>query len=78
NGTSMASPQVANLAAKMLVVNPDLKPEQIKKILADTATPSDENPDIFLIHSKHAVETAAKLRKDYKSGLLQQYIVSTK
>lgn len=78
NGTSMASPQVANLAAKMLVVNPDLKPEQIKKILSDTATPSDENPKIFLIHPKHAVEAAVKARKDYKIGLLQQYIVSAK
>src|SRR4029078_5548532 len=29
SGTSMASPQVANLAGKILAVNPALKPEQV-------------------------------------------------
>ncbi|HEY3532152.1 MAG TPA: S8 family serine peptidase, partial [Casimicrobiaceae bacterium] len=37
SGTSMASPQVANLAAKMLAVNPKLTPPQLIAIIRDTA-----------------------------------------
>lgn len=67
NGTSMASPQVANLAAKILVVNPSLEPEQIKKIMYETATVSEEDSTIRLIHPKKAVEAAAEM-----AGLLSQ------
>ena len=37
SGTSMASPQVANLAAKMLAVNPKLTPAEVIAIIRDTA-----------------------------------------
>ena len=37
SGTSMASPQVANLAGKMLAVNPRLTPPRLVKIIVDTA-----------------------------------------
>jgi len=37
SGTSMASPQVVNLAAKMLAVDPGLTPTQIIAIIRDTA-----------------------------------------
>ena len=37
SGTSMASPQVANLAAKILAVNPGLKPTEVIAIIRDTA-----------------------------------------
>ncbi len=37
SGTSMASPQVANLAAKMLAVNPKLKPTELIKLIVDNA-----------------------------------------
>jgi subtilisin family serine protease len=37
SGTSMASPNVANLAAKILAVNPKLKPEQVIEIIKSTA-----------------------------------------
>src|SRR5581483_1453988 len=33
SGTSMASPNVANLAGKLLAVNPKLSPEQLKRII---------------------------------------------
>lgn len=42
SGTSMASPQVANLAAKMLAVDPALTPRQIIAIIRITA---DTTPD---------------------------------
>jgi hypothetical protein len=36
SGTSMASPQVANLAGKILAVDPKLKPAEVIKIIIDT------------------------------------------
>jgi len=42
SGTSMASPNVANLAAKILAVKPSLKPEEVIAIIRDTA---DETSD---------------------------------
>ena len=42
SGTSMASPQVANLAAKLLAVNPKLTPADIIKVIRETA---DKTPD---------------------------------
>ena len=42
SGTSMASPQVANLAGKMLAVNPKLTPPQVIAIIVATA---DKTPD---------------------------------
>lgn len=38
-GTSMAAPHVAGVAALMKAANPNLTPEQIKSMLADTAKP---------------------------------------
>jgi subtilisin family serine protease len=57
SGTSMASPQVANLAAKMLAVNPKLTPPQLIAIIRDTA---DRTPDSRrnLINPKKAVAAA--------------------
>ncbi|MDP3277032.1 MAG: S8 family serine peptidase [Deltaproteobacteria bacterium] len=39
SGTSMASPNVANLAAKMLSVNPRLRPAQVVSIIESTGDP---------------------------------------
>jgi len=40
SGTSMASPNVANLAAKLLAAKPSLKPEEVIAIIRDTADKS--------------------------------------
>ena len=58
SGTSMASPQVANLAGKMLVVNPTLKPAEMIKLIRDTADKTADGRRT-LVNPKKAVETAA-------------------
>lgn len=57
SGTSMASPNVANLAAKILVVNPRLKPTEVIALIRDTA---DRSPDgrRVLINPKKALALA--------------------
>ena len=56
SGTSMASPQVANLAAKILAVNPKLTPPQVIELIRDTA---DKTPDgrRTLVNPKKAVQS---------------------
>ena len=63
SGTSMASPQVANLAAKILAVDPSLMPAQVIALIRDTA---ERTPDgrRTLINAKKAVAAAmSKARK---------------
>ncbi len=57
SGTSMAAPQVANLAAKLLAVNPRLDPEQLIRIIVDSA---DRSPDgrRNLLNPKRALAAA--------------------
>lgn len=42
SGTSMASPNVANLAAKLLAAKPSLKPTEVIAIIRETAEPSSD------------------------------------
>ena len=57
SGTSMAAPQAANLAAKMLAVNPKLAPTDVIRIIRDTV---EKTPDgrRMLLHPAKAVEAA--------------------
>src|SRR6185503_11166932 len=57
SGTSMASPQVANLAAKILAIDPKLKPTEVIKLIRETA---DTTPDgrRTLVNPKKAVQAA--------------------
>ena len=57
SGTSMASPNVVNLAAKILAVNPGLKSSDVIRIIRDTA---DATPDgrRHLINPKNALAAA--------------------
>jgi subtilisin family serine protease len=57
SGTSMASPQVANLAAKMLAVNPKLKPAEVIAIIVRTAEKTGDGRRT-LINPAKAVEAA--------------------
>ncbi|MBS0320986.1 MAG: S8 family serine peptidase [Proteobacteria bacterium] len=61
SGTSMAAPQVTNLAAKILAVNPTLTPPQVIAIIVATADKTADGRRT-LINPKKAVAAAA-LRK---------------
>lgn len=47
SGTSMATPQVAGVAALMLQANPQLEPQDIKTVLMNTAKPLDGTYSVF-------------------------------
>jgi hypothetical protein len=57
SGTSMASPNVANVAAKILAVNPRLRPAEVIAVIRETA---DRTPDgrRALVNPKQAVAIA--------------------
>ncbi len=55
SGTSMASPNVCNLAAKLIAINPDLTPTEVVTLIEVTADPNAEHPNILLINPQNAV-----------------------
>lgn len=57
SGTSMAAPQVANLAGKMLAVNPKLRPQDVIAIVVATAEKSTDGRRT-LIHPAKALAAA--------------------
>lgn len=60
SGTSMASPQVANLAAKMLVVNPALTPPELIALMVSTADRSADGRRVLMNPKKAVAAAAAK------------------
>ncbi|WP_158880007.1 S8 family serine peptidase [Rhodanobacter sp. L36] len=56
SGTSMAAPEVTNLAAKILAVNPKLTPEQVIDIITRTSD-AGESPTIRRINPKAALSS---------------------
>jgi hypothetical protein len=61
SGTSMAAPQVANLAGKMLAVNPRLKPAEMIDIIVKTSEKTADGRRV-LVHPANAVAAAAGKR----------------
>ena len=59
SGTSMSSPQVANLAAKMLALNPRLDPPALVKIIVDTADKTSDGRR-NLMNPKKAIAAATR------------------
>ncbi|HEX8699324.1 MAG TPA: S8 family serine peptidase [Myxococcaceae bacterium] len=63
SGTSMAAPGITNLAAKMLILDPGLKPEDLKKMMAQTTNKTDAWKDTTasggLVNEQKAYELAA-------------------
>lgn len=52
SGTSMASPQVANLAAKLLAIDPTLAPAALIELIRKGSDPSAEDSRIRLINAR--------------------------
>jgi len=56
SGTSMASPAVANLAAKLFSIDPSLTPKDVIDLIKQGLTPSKNDARILLIDPKKSVE----------------------
>jgi subtilisin family serine protease len=48
SGTSFAAPYVSNIAAKVLLINPDLSVEELKKLLLETYKITKENREYLI------------------------------
>ncbi len=59
SGTSMAAPQVANLAAKLWAVQPDLTVAQVVDALTGTATPEGE-AGLLVVHPANALASVSE------------------
>ena len=62
SGTSMASPQVANLAAKILALRPKLKVAEVIKLIEDTADPLPGYEGRKIINPKAAIERLERVQ----------------
>ena len=60
SGTSMAAPQVTNLAAKIIAINPSLNTSQVIEAITRTSDPMPGHNGKFLINPKKAVEQVKK------------------
>ncbi|MEC7526279.1 MAG: S8 family serine peptidase [Myxococcota bacterium] len=63
SGTSMASPNVANLAAKMLAVSPGLSPAQVITIIRETGTAIPAPFYGVIAHEERAIARARRERR---------------
>jgi len=50
SGTSMASPNVCNLAAKLLAMDPSLKPAQVMQIIEKGCEAHADDPKLLVVH----------------------------
>ncbi len=55
SGTSMAAPQVVNLAGKIWAKNPTLSVAGVKNLILKGATPSKDKPEILLINPRQSL-----------------------
>jgi subtilisin family serine protease len=62
SGTSMASPNVANLAAKILAVNPQLKPREVIALIRDTADRTSDGRRALMNPKKAIALTESKMQ----------------
>jgi len=64
SGTSMASPNVANLAAKLFAMAPGLTPAEAAGIIRDSADEVTEGDNVLrVVHPRHAAERLESERK---------------
>jgi hypothetical protein len=60
SGTSMAAPQVTNLAAKILALKPELKPAQVIDLIRANTDPVPDQQGRFIINPKKTIGTILK------------------
>lgn len=60
SGTSMASPNALNLAAKLFALDPGLTPAQVVELMKQGATPREGDASFLLIHPQQSVELLKK------------------
>jgi subtilisin family serine protease len=61
SGTSMASPNVVNLAAKLFALDPELTPVEVKELIINGATPRGGEEDMLLIHPRRSADLLHQL-----------------
>jgi hypothetical protein len=66
SGTSMASPEVTNLAAKLFALDPKLTPDDVIALIKQGLEPSKKNAKILLLNPKKSIE-ALKARAAAKT-----------
>jgi hypothetical protein len=66
SGTSMAAPNVANLATKILAVNPKLEPAEVVELIVETGDPIASPFDGRIANEEKAVKRARRLRRKKK------------
>jgi subtilisin family serine protease len=66
SGTSMSSPAVVNLAAKIIAVEPSLTPQAVIELILEGATPRDGDKDFLLLHPKNTMTLLEARRAEKK------------
>jgi subtilisin family serine protease len=56
SGTSMAAPQVSNLAAKLFAIDPSLTPAQVVALIREHAEPIPGREGRFVIHPARTID----------------------
>ena len=56
SGTSMASPNVCNTAAKLFTLDPSLTAVQVRELIEQGADPNADHPDILLLNPMESVK----------------------
>jgi hypothetical protein len=64
SGTSMASPEVANLAAKLFALNPALKPADVEALIRQGLEPAKSNSRILLINPQKSISLLKEKMKN--------------
>ncbi|MEI7657347.1 MAG: S8 family serine peptidase [Phycisphaerae bacterium] len=59
SGTSMAAPNVTNLAAKLFALHPSLKPADVIDLLHKGGTPMEGHSELLVINGRRTVDLAA-------------------
>lgn len=62
SGTSMASPNALNLAAKLFALDPDLSPTDVINLITEGATPRDGDEKMLLIHPLNTVSLLDQMK----------------